>query len=123
MKQLSKLWKLAATGLLFAGGALAQAPAGPITPPPSSIPAAPPTRTVQIPPRKNILGAWRLNRDESDDPKARSNQRKVNDPNANHGGYGGPRVGVGGWPGGPGVGGGQPRGGSPKDTDQDRERY
>jgi hypothetical protein len=125
MTQANKLWKLAAAGLLFAGGAFAQAPAGPITPPPSSIPATgPSTRTVQIPPRKNILGAWRLNRDESDDPKARSNQRKVNNNGGNHGGNSGPRIGFpGGGIGGPGMGGPRNTGGSQKDTDADRERY
>jgi len=50
------------------------------------------------------MGAWKLNRDESDDPKARSNQRKVNDPNQNRGGNSGPRVGFpGGGMGGPGM--------------------
>jgi len=127
MRQASKLWILAAAGLLLTGGALAQAPAGPITPPPSSIPVTGPAHhPVQISPRKNILGAWRLNRDESDDPKTRSNQRKVDDPHSSHGGYGGPRVGFpGGGIGGPGTGAGGPRntGGSQKDTDADRERY
>src|SRR5215469_2547707 len=124
MKQSCKFWKLPAVGLLLAGGAFAQAPAGPITPPPSSIPAAPPTRTVQIPPRKNILGAWRLNRDESDDPKTRSNQRKVNDSSGSRGGNSGPRIGFpGGGIGGPGVGGPRNTGSSQKDTDADRERY
>ena len=123
MKQLSKLWKLAATGWLFAGGAFAQAPAGPITPPPSSIPSGPATRTVQIPPRKNILGAWRLNRDESDDPKTRSNQRKMTDNSGNRGGSG-PRIGFpGGGVGGPGMGGPRNTGNPQKDTDADRERY
>jgi len=125
MSHAVRILKLTGIALLFAAAALAQAPPGPITPPPTTVDpnAPPPPQPVRIQPRKNILGAWRLNRDESDDPKARSNQRKVNDPNSNHGGYGGPRVGVGGWPGGPGIGGGQPRGGSQKDTDQDRERY
>jgi len=125
MKQANKLSKLAAAGLLFAGGALAQAPAGPITPPPSSIPATgPSTRTVQIPPRKNILGAWRLNRDESDDPKTHSNQRKVNDNSGNRGGNSGPRIGFpGGGIGGPGMGGPRNTGNTQKDTDADRERY
>lgn len=125
MKQANKFWKLAAAGLIFAGAAFAQAPAGPITPPPSSIPAGgPSTRTVQIPPRKNILGPWRLNRDESDDPKTRSNQRKVNDNSGNHGGNSGPRIGFpGGGMGGPGMGGPRNTGSSQKDTDADRERY
>ena len=124
MRRTSKFWKLAGSGLLFAGAAFGQAPPGPISPPPSSIPVSgPSTRAVQIPPRKNILGAWRLNRDESDDPKAKSNQRKVNDPNSTRGSSG-PRVG---WPGGgmggPGMGGQRPNNGSQKDTDADRERY
>lgn len=125
MKQASIGWMLTAAGLLFAGTASAQAPAGPITPPPSSIPAAgPSTRTVQIPPRKNILGAWRLNRDESDDPKTHSNQRKVNDNGGNRGGSSGPRIGFpGGGIGGPGMGGPRNPGNSQKDTDADRERY
>ena len=127
MTRTRRMMMLVGAALLFAGAILAQAPPGPITPPPSTADSngPPPRQPVRVQPRKNILGAWRLNRDESDDPKARSNQRKVNDPSSSHGGYGGPRVGVGwpGAPGGPGVGGGQPRGGSQKDTDQDRERY
>lgn len=125
MKLGSKFWMVTGAGLVFAGTTFAQAPPGPISPPASTIasgPATPPP--VQIPPRKNILGAWRLNRDESDDPKAKSNQRKVNSPNSNPGGYGGPRIGFpGGGMGGPGMGGPRPSSGSQKDTDADRERY
>jgi hypothetical protein len=126
MKLASKFWMVTGAGLLFVGATFAQAPPGPISPPPSTIssgPATPPP--VQIPPRKNILGAWRLNRDESDDPKARSNQRQVNSPNSNPGGYGGPRIGFpgGGGMGGPGMGGPQTSRGPQKDTDADRERY
>jgi len=125
MRQANRLLELAIVGLVFAGVAFAQAPAGPITPPPSSIPATgPSTRTFQIPPRKNILGAWRLNRDESDDPKTHSNQRKVNDNSGNRGGNSGPRIGFpGGGIGRPGVGGPRNTGSSQKDTDADRERY
>jgi hypothetical protein len=127
MKQVSKLLSLGGAVLLFACMAFAQAPPGPIAPVPSQRSAGepPPPPPVKIVPRKNILGAWKLNRDESDDPKARSNQRKVNDPNGNRGGNSGPRVG---WPGGgmggPGIGGGQRgNGGSQKDTSEDRQRY
>ena len=127
MKHLERIAAMAGMGLIFAAVSLAQAPPGPIAPAPSANSAdAPPTPPPpRITPRKNILGAWRLNRDDSDDPRARSNERKVNDPNSNHGGYGGPRVG---WPGGgiggPGIGGGQHGGGNPqKDTTEDRERY
>jgi hypothetical protein len=127
MKQVSKLLCVCGAGLLFASFAVAQAPPGPIAPVPSQRSAGepPPPPPVKIVPRTNILGAWKLNRDESDDPKARSNQRKVNDPNGNRSGNSGPHVG---WPGGgmggPGMGGGQ-RGnnGSQKDTSEDRQRY
>ena len=127
MKRTSNIAKLLVAWLVFAGTAFAQAPPGPIAPVPSQRSAGepPPPPPVKIVPRTNILGAWKLNRDESDDPKARSNQRKVNDPNQNRGGNSGPRVG---WPGGgmggPGTGGGQRgNGGSQKDTTEDRQRY
>jgi hypothetical protein len=127
MKQTSNIAKLLVAWLVFAGTAFAQAPPGPIAPVASQRSAGepPPPPPVKIVPRTNILGAWKLNRDESDDPKARSNQRKVNDPNQNRGGNSGPRVG---WPGGgmggPGTGGGQRgNGGSQKDTTEDRQRY
>ena len=112
--------------MLVAGAAFAQAPPGPITPAPSqtsSVDARPTPPPVQIVPRKNILGAWKLNRDESDDPKARSNQRQVNNPNGGQGGSSGPHIGFpGGGMGGPGMGG-PPRGGSKKDSPEDNERY
>jgi len=124
MKQLNRILTIAGMGLAVASAAFAQAPPGPITPPPDAVSDAPPTRPpVKITPRKNILGAWRLNRDDSDDPHQKSNQRKVNSPNSNSGGLGGPRIG---WPGGgmggPGMGGTHGNG-SQKDTDEDKERY
>jgi hypothetical protein len=127
MKQFGKFLIFGGVGLLLAGTVVGQAPPGPIAPVASQRSAGepPPPPPVKIVPRTNILGAWKLNRDESDDPKARSNQRKVNDPNQNRGGNSGPRVG---WPGGgmggPGTGGGQRgNGGSQKDTTEDRQRY
>jgi hypothetical protein len=127
MKQFGKVFVLGGIGLLLAGIVHAQAPPGPIAPVASQRSASepPPPPPVKIVPRTNILGAWKLNRDESDDPKSRSNQRKVNDPNQGHGGNGGPHVG---WPGGgmggPGMGGGQHGNGGPqKDTSEDRQRY
>jgi hypothetical protein len=127
MKQANNIAKLLGAWLVFAGTAFGQAPPGPIAPVPSqrSSSEPPPPPPVKIVPRTNILGAWKLNRDESDDPKARSNQRKVNDPNQGHGGNSGPRIGFpGGGMGGPGVGGGQRGNGSPqKDTSEDRQRY
>ncbi len=88
--------------LTFCGEASAQAPPGPVTaPPPGTVPAAKaPEATPLPPPRQSILGAWKLNRDESDDPRKRMrNQRDSNSA----GGYGGGRPG--GWPGGGGYGG------------------
>jgi hypothetical protein len=121
MKLLNQFVTLAGLWLLFSVAAFAQAPPGPITPPADAIPSGPSTPlTPKITPRKNILGAWRLNRDDSDDPRQKSNQRKVNDPDANRGG---PHVGFPGGPlGGPGPGGGQ-RGGAPRETQDDKERY
>jgi hypothetical protein len=127
MKQVSKLLGISGAGLLFASLAFAQAPPGPIAPVASQRSAnePPPPPPVRIVPRTNILGAWKLNRDESDDPKASSNQRKVNDPNQGHGGNSGPRIGFpGGGMGGPGMGGGQHGNNGPqKDTSEDRQRY
>jgi len=124
MKQSNRILVIGGMAVVAVGAAFAQAPPGPITPPPGALTDARPTPPpVKIAPRKNILGAWRLNRDESDDPRQKSNQRKVNDPNSSHGGLGGPRIGFpGGTIGGPGTGGGQGHG-SQKDTDEDKERY
>jgi hypothetical protein len=127
MKHVRNLMIFGGVGLLLTGVAVAQAPPGPIAPVASQRSAnePPPPPPVKIVPRTNILGAWKLNRDESDDPKARSNQRKVNDPNQGHGGNSGPHIGFpGGGMGGPGVGGGQRGNGGPqKDTSEDRQRY
>src|SRR5258705_9460148 len=121
MRQARKLLIFGGVGLLLTGVAVAQAPPGPIAPVASQRSAnePPPPPPVKIVPRTNILGAWKLDREESDDPKARSNQRKVNDPNQGHGGNSGPHVS--GWPGGgmggPGTGGGQHGNNGPqKDT-------
>src|SRR5271166_4134869 len=112
MKQFSKLLVLSGACLLGIGMVLAQAPPGPLTPPPTATttadaprPAAPKKPEVQ--PRKSILGAWKFNRDESDDGRAKLKQsREAENTNRGNGGYGGgPRMG-GGWPGGP-MGGGR----------------
>ncbi len=75
------------------------------------------------------MGTWKLNRDESDDPRQKSNQRVTSNPNGNPGGYGGPRMG---WPGG-GMGGGRQGNGGPQSgsqssspkggTPEEKERY
>jgi hypothetical protein len=68
------------------GAPAQQAPAGAVKPP-APLP----------PPRTTILGAWKLNRDESDDAR----KRRDDSSDSNGGGYGGRRGGMGGgYPGG-----------------------
>jgi hypothetical protein len=112
MKQFAKFLVLSGGTLLVSAVAFAQAPPGPLTPPPSeasgvAAPPAPPKKP-ELPPRKNILGAWRFNKDESDDGRAKLRQsRDADNSNRRNGGYGGgPRMG-GPWPGGGGGRGGQ----------------
>lgn len=98
---------LSVLGLAFCGVAAAQAPAGPVAAPPqpSGVPAAKPRELPPPPPpRQTIVGAWVLNRDDSDDPRKRTRDSQ------DSGGYGGRRGGVG-WPGGGGGGYGGRRGG------------
>lgn len=89
--------------LLCAGIAGAQAPPGPISgaPPaasdqPVGRPAPPPNNRWKNPEKPNLAGAWRLNQDESDDPRQRAQQSR---------GISGGGGGVGGQHGGWGVGG------------------
>jgi hypothetical protein len=97
---------------------LPQAPAGPIALPPPGA-AAPPAKAPEAvplaPPRQTILGAWTLNRDESDDPRKRMQESR----GSNGGGYGGGR-GCGSWPGGGGYGG--RRGGMGGESDEERQK-
>jgi hypothetical protein len=111
---------IAAFGLFVAEVAHAQAPSGPITAAPSQI--APPTAAngsnpVPLPPpRTTILGAWKFNPDESDDPRKRRE-----DSGGSNGGYGGGRGRMGGsWPGGGGGGYGGRRGGG--ESDEQRQK-
>jgi hypothetical protein len=110
MKQVNKLLLLSGVCLLGAGMTRAQAPPGPLTPPPAEtssasapVPAEPKKPEVQ--PRKNIMGAWKFNKDESDDGRAKLKQtREAENTNRGNGGSsGGPRMS---WPGGPMGGGG-----------------
>ncbi|HKW64473.1 MAG TPA: hypothetical protein VJN89_18115 [Candidatus Acidoferrum sp.] len=85
-------------------------------PPPGTAPAAKAPEPAPLPPpRQSILGAWKLNRDESDDPR----QRMQDSRESNGGGYGG-RRGGGGWPGsgGPGRRGGYGGG----ESDDERQK-
>ncbi len=104
--------------LVLPSAICAQAPAGPLPAAPSQpgprspSPSAtrPQEQTPQQKPRTVILGAWKLNRDESDDPRKKTQEARS--PN------GGRRGGVGGgYPGGPhgGYGG---RGGESDDERQ-----
>jgi hypothetical protein len=111
MKELSKLIFVGGASLLCSGILFAQAPPGPLTPPPataSTVEAAPaPPKKPEVPPRKSILGAWRFNKDESDDGRARLRQsREADNNNRGNGGYGRGGPGMGGpWPGGGRMGG------------------
>src|SRR5712691_11101191 len=106
--KLAALTGFAALVLLAAEVARAQAPSGPIT----AVPAQPaPAGNVPNPapatPRTTILGAWKFNADDSDDPG-----RRRQDSQDSNGGYGGGcgRMG-GGYPGGSRGGYGGHRGG------------
>jgi hypothetical protein len=105
-------------GLAFCGVAFAQAPAGPVVASPQPVGAATakaPEPVPLPPPRQSILGAWKLNRDESDDPR----QRARDSQDSGNGGYGGRHPG-GGWPGGGGMGG--HRGGYGGESDEQRQK-
>src|SRR6266567_5275271 len=83
---------------------MAQASPGPLAPPPQSQapqsrPAAKP-KPPQVPARTSLEGPWKLNPDESDDPRT-----KIQDSRGTYGGNGG------GYPGGGYPGGGYPGGG------------
>lgn len=128
MKQFNRVFVLTGACLLGSGLAWAQAPPGPMTPPPAdaaSASAPPPAATSKpdVKPRKNILGAWKFNKDESDDGRERlRRQREADNTNAGNGGNnGGPRIG--GWPGGP-MGGGPGYGGQrrPQTSGDDTDR-
>jgi hypothetical protein len=100
--------------LLPLQASLAQAPPGPL---PGAAPqGSPPPRPIkpipQVKPRQTILGAWKLNRDESDDPHDKAQRSR------SRGGYGG-RPG-GGYPGG-GRGGYGGRGESEVELERMRE--
>jgi hypothetical protein len=109
--KLTALTGCAALGLLAIETAHAQAPSGPITAAPTQ-PAPAGTPNGAIPahaptPRTTILGAWKFNPDDSDDPGKRTQDSEDSDgghggghgrmgggyPGGGHGGYGGRRGG------------------------------
>src|SRR5881397_1537963 len=116
--KLAVLTGFAALGLLAAGVAHAQAPSGPITAAPAQPahgPGANAQNSAPLPaPRTTILGAWKFNPDDSDDPRKRRE-----DSRGSNGGYGGGRGRMGGgYPGG-GRGGYGRRGG---ESDEERQK-
>jgi hypothetical protein len=114
-----KLFSAGAFGLALLASPvalLAQAPAGPLpaeTPRPSETSSAPVNAQPQpqVQPRGSILGGWKLNRDESDDP-----QKKMQDASqsSRSGSPGGIRMGI------PGIGGG-PYGGHRGQSGQNQQ--
>lgn len=116
MKHWNKILLLSGAWLIVGGLLSAQAPPGPMTPPPpdpNAPVAPPPSKKPEVQARKNILGFWKFNKDESDDGRAKLQQsRQADNTNRGNGGggYGGPRV-YGPWPGGGGgYGGPRPQG-------------
>lgn len=105
--KLTAVTGLAALGLLTAEVANAQAPSGPIAAAPAqpaAVPAAAPHPVPAPTPRTTILGAWKLNPDDSDDPSKRRQDSQDSSgggrgrmgggyPGSGHGGYGGHRGG------------------------------
>jgi hypothetical protein len=122
-------------GLVVAGWpaeAGAQAPAGPLPAaqpqPPSSPDARPAEQSAPVKPRTSILGAWKLNRDESDDPRKKMQDARGADNGrgggGGGGGRGGVRMGIPGMGGGPYGGGrrGGGGGGGGNESDEDRQQ-
>lgn len=105
-------WLIGASALAVGG----QAPAGPLPGgPPQPVPSGTQVQQApQVQPRTSILGDWKLNRDESEDPRKKMQQAR---------GSGGRRGGV--RMGGPGIGGGPyggRRGMGGRESDEDRQR-
>src|SRR5438105_6329200 len=116
--KLTRLTAIATLGLLVAEVSTAQSPSGPITAAPTQ--PGPPTaangsNAAPLPaPRTTILGAWKFNPDDSDDPRKRRE-----DSRGSNGGSGGGRGRMGGgYPGG-GHGGYGRRGG---ESDEERQK-
>src|SRR4029077_6590712 len=112
---------LGMVGTSWVASARAQAPAGPLPgahpQPPSSPEARPAEAAAAVKPQTSILGAWKLNRDESDD--ARKKMQEARGANSGGGGRGGVRMGIPGMGGGP-YGGGRRGGGN--ESDEDRQK-
>jgi hypothetical protein len=110
----------------FGNSAHAQAPAGPLPaaqPQPPSTPdaARPQPQSAPVKPRTSILGAWKLNLDESDDARKKLQDARGADNGRGGGSRGGVRMGIPGMGGGP-YGGGGRRGGGSGESDADRQK-
>jgi hypothetical protein len=108
--------------LIVPGAVYSQAPPGPVTArQPQPVPASaakPQEQSPAPPPRTTILGAWKFNPEESDDPSKRRQ-----DSRGSNGGNGGGRGRMGGgWPGGGGGGYGGRRGGGESDEERQKMR-
>jgi hypothetical protein len=73
-----------------------------------------------VKPRSSILGAWKLNRDESDDARKKMQDARGANGGGGGGGRGGVRMGIPGMGGGPL--GGRRGGGGGNESDEDRQR-
>ena len=104
---------LTALGFLTAEAAEAQSPSGPITAAPVQGAPTTPANASTPAPRTTILGAWKFNPDDSDDPSKRRQESRDSD-----GAYGGRGRMGGGYPGGHGGYGGR-RGG---ESDEERQK-
>jgi len=126
LKAVASLGLLAAAFLAIPQRLGAQAPPGPLPPPPESEgrPAERAPQPVakpkpQLPPRTTLAGPWKLNTDDSDDPqrKVRAAEESTSGNSTGNrfpgGGYPGGGYPGGGYPGGGYPGGGYPGGGYP----------
>ena len=98
MRQFGRAVVVSGTCLVCAWAARAQAPPGPLAPPPSEVSStnapAPPAipKKPEVRPRPNILGDWQFNKDDSDDARQKlKNSREADNTNRGNGngGYGG----------------------------------
>ena len=114
---------LGATLLFWPACTRAQAPAGPLpaaqSQAPSSQEVQPQPQSAPVKPRTSIIGAWKFNRDESDD--ARQKMQDARGGDSGRGGRGGVRMGIPGMGGGP-YGGRRGGGGGGNENDADREK-
>jgi hypothetical protein len=121
--KLLSLTVFAGLTLILPGAVRSQAPPGPVSAgQPQTVPASAAKPQEQIPappPRTTILGAWKFNADESDDPSKRRQDSRGSNGGGNSGGRG--RMG-GGWPGGGGGGYGGHRGGGESDEERQKMR-